>query len=334
MQLAQSLNKIPCMAVKRRLNLSVCAAASIRVLGPQRIMSMIKAWWIALIVCLALVTSALSWAAPATFEDVMIQPSTPADMALAYGQHTDQFGELRLPHGAGPHPVVVLVHGGCWMEAFDLAHIRPLADAITGLGYATWTLEYRRPNGGEDPWPTTFIDVARGLDELRELAEEHALDLEGLTVLGHSAGGQLALWLAARPMFVEEHPLHIPDPLPVTRVLALAPIADMAEFAAVDQGCNAGARQVVGGAPEDWPERYQAVSPVDNLPLGVRVELVHAVSDRIVPLAQSESFAAKFTAAGGEVELHGLVEPAGHFDVLLSYGAAWRVLETLLSPVR
>ncbi len=295
---------------------------------------MTKAWRTALILWLAAVPSLSGWAAPATFEDVMIQPSTPADMALAYGQYPDQFGELRLPHGAGPHPVVVLVHGGCWMEAFDVAHIRPLADAITGLGYATWTLEYRRPDGRADPWPGTFVDVARGLDELRELAQEHALDLEGLTVLGHSAGGQLALWLAARPGFAETHPLYMPAPLEVARVLALAPIADMAEFAALDQGCNAGARRVVGGAPEEWPERFQAISPIDNLPLGVRVELIHATADPIVPWTQSATFAETFGAAGGEVELHDLDEPAGHFDVLLTYGAAWRLLEQLLGPIR
>lgn len=291
-----------------------------------------KVCWIVLALYALSEWNAPVFAAPATFEDVAVQPATEADMALAFGEHPDQFGELRLPHGPGPHPVVVLLHGGCWMEAFDVAHIRPLADAITGLGYATWTLEYRRPDGNGDPWPDTFMDAARGLDELREVAEEHALDLEGLIVLGHSAGGQLALWLAARPLFPPEHPLHMPDPLAVDRVMALAPITDMAAFAEMDQGCSVGARQVVGGAPQDWPERFPAVSPIDNLPLQSRVELVHARNDRIVPLAQSENFAERFAAAGGAVRLHVLADPAGHFDVLLSYGEAWRLLENLLVP--
>lgn len=292
---------------------------------------MSKAWSTAVMLVLMLAGQGLAWAAGASFEEVTMQPATPADMALAYGDHPDQYAELRLPHGPGPHPVVVLVHGGCWMEAFDLAHVRPLADAITGLGYATWTLEYRRPDGSRDSWPDTFMDSARGLDELRALADEHQLDLTRVTLLGHSAGGQLALWLAARPQFAETHPLHMPAALPVQRVLALAPITDMAGFAAIDQGCNAGARQVIGGAPEDWPERVRAVSPVDNLPLGTRVDLVHAIADRIVPLAQSEGFAEQFAAAGGAVELHTLAEPAGHFDILLTYGAAWGLLESLLA---
>ncbi|TVR99160.1 MAG: alpha/beta hydrolase [Wenzhouxiangellaceae bacterium] len=292
---------------------------------------MSKAWQIALIVSLVVGLNAQSRAAPASFEDVLMQPSTPADMVLAYGDHPDQFGELRLPHGPGPHPVLVLIHGGCWMEAYDVAHIRPLADAITGLGYATWTLAYRRPGGDADPWPDTFMDVSQGLDELRDLAEELALDLDTVTVLGHSAGGQLALWLAARANFPEDHLLYWSDPLPVHRVVALAPITDMVDFAAVDQGCNAGARQVMGGAPDEQPERYRAVSPVDNLPLASRVDLVHARADRIVPLEHSERFAADLTAGGGQVSLHPLSEPAGHFDVLLTYGASWSALEALLA---
>lgn len=293
-----------------------------------------KLVWQALVTVLGLVLAGVVRAAPASFEEVTIQPYTPADMVLAYGTHPDQFGELRLPHAAGPHPVVVLVHGGCWMPAFDLAHVRPLADAITGLGYATWTLEYRRPDSEQEGWPDTFMDVARGLDELRVVADEHGLDLAGLTVLGHSAGGQLALWLAARPQFEPDHLLYQPAPLPVDRVVALAPITDMAAYAQTDQGCNAGARGVVGGAPEDWPERFRAVSPADNLPFGAQVELVHAVNDRIVPLQHSEQFAERLAAAGGEVKVHTLAEPAGHFDVLLSYGEAWRLLEALLAVAR
>ncbi len=279
---------------------------------------------------LLLSLSVLSWAGPASFEDVTMQAATEADMVLAYGDQPDQFGELRLPHGPGPHPVLVVIHGGCWMPAYDLAHIRPLSDALAGLGYATWTLSYRRPDGLQDSWPDTFLDVARGLDELRDLAEDQALDLSDLTVLGHSAGGQLALWLAARPHWASEHPLYSPDPLPVARVLALAPVTDLAAFAEPEQGCSAGARQLMGGSPQDWPERYQAVSPVDNLPLAARVDLVHAVADRIVPLAQSEAFVERFTAAGGVAQLHVLTEPAGHFDVLLSYGAGWSLMERLL----
>lgn len=284
-----------------------------------------------IVIVLAVLASPLTFAGPATWDQVTAQLAGPADVTSAYGDHPDQFGELRLPSAAGPHPVVVLIHGGCWLPNFSLDHARPLAEAITGLGYATWTIEYRRPAEGEHGWPETFIDAATALDRLSGLAVAHDLNLSDLTVMGHSAGGQLALWLAARPGFAPEHPLFAPDPLPVGRVLALAPITDLAAYGREEQGCPAGARRVLGGAPDEHPARYRAVSPVDNLPGPIRVDLVHADSDRIVPMDHSELFANRMNAAGGQARVHRLAPPAGHFDVLLTDGPAWRLLQSLLT---
>ncbi|MFW5816604.1 MAG: alpha/beta hydrolase family protein, partial [Wenzhouxiangella sp.] len=183
----------------------------------------------------------------------------------------------------------------------------------------------------EHGWPKTFVDAAAALDALRTVAAAHKLDLDSITLLGHSAGGQLALWLAARPGFAPEHPLFSPEPLPVGRVLALAPITDLAAYAREDEGCPAGARRVLGGAPGEQPARYRAVSPVDNLPGSTRVDLVHADGDRIVPLDHSELFARRMKAAGGHARVHRLGPPAEHFDVLLTDGAAWRLLKGLLT---
>lgn len=287
--------------------------------------------WIAL--WLLALAPAVAWPdGPATWERVLAQPASPVDLTVAYGALPEQFGELRLPPGDGPHPLVVMLHGGCWLPDFDLAHIRPLAEAVTALGYATWNVEYRRPAEQDNGWPQTFLDAAAALQTVRDLAAEHALDLDRITLLGHSAGGQLALWLAARPSFAPDHPLFAPDPVSVERVLALAPITDMTAYAAQAQGCPAGARRVLGGAPEQWPERYRAVSPVDNLPIsGVRVELVHARDDRIVPLDHSERFAQQLNASGRQARMHVLAPPAGHFDVLLTEGAAWQRLKALLA---
>ena len=287
-----------------------------------------------LLVALGLLLPGVLAAMPVSFDEVMAQPSTPADLVIAYGTHPDQVAELRLPHGPGPHPVVVLIHGGCWMQAYGLDHLRALADAITGLGFATWNLEYRRPDGETDTWPQTFADAALGLDELRAIAEENALDLSQLTVLGHSAGGQIALWLAARPTLDPDHPLAFNGALPVDRVLALAPITDVAGYASGGSGCAAGAIAALGGSPELMPERYEAINPIDNLPLATRVELVHPADDGIVPLAQSEDFAARFAAAGGQVEMHLLAAPAGHFDVVMAYGPGWELLQRLLQAGR
>jgi acetyl esterase/lipase len=285
-----------------------------------------------MISCLLVLLAVAAWpAGPTTWERVLAQPASAAGLTVAYGSLPDQFAELRLPAGDGPHPVVVMLHGGCWLPDFDLAHIRPLAEAITALGYATWNVEYRRPAEQDDGWPHTFFDAAAALQALSAVAGEHPLDLDRITLLGHSAGGQLALWLAARPGFSPDHPLFAPGALPVERVLALAPITDMAAYAAQEQGCPAGARRVLGGSPEQWPQRYRAVSPLDNLPGKVLVELVHARDDRIVPLDHSATFARRLNAAGGRARVHVLAPPAGHFEVLLTSGAAWYRLETLLA---
>ena len=122
-----------------------------------------------------------------------------AELAEAYGPGTDRFGELWRPAGDGPWPVVALLHGGFWRARRTLELMRPLAADLAGRGFAAWNLEYRRvgqPGGG---WPGTFQDVAAGLDHLAELAGREPLDLDRLVVAGHSAGGHLALWSAARP---------------------------------------------------------------------------------------------------------------------------------------
>lgn len=268
---------------------------------------------------------------PVTWEQVVSQRAGAADQVVAYGEHPDQFGELRLPEQPGPHPVIVLIHGGCWLPDFDLVHARPLAEAMTKLGFATWTIEYRRPLEGDDIWPATFDDAGAALDKLKDLAGPHDLDLGEIILVGHSAGGQLALWLSARPTFGPEHPLKSASPLPVQRVIALAPITDMAAYAEGERGCPLGARRVIGGGPGDHPQRYRAVSPMDNPATAVRTDLVHAVEDGIVPIDQSTGLAALINGRGGNATLHPLPPPAGHFDVLVTEGAAWSLIADLLT---
>ena len=130
--------------------------------------------------------------------DVLALPRPEAQHRIAYGPGPQQFGELRLPDGAGPHPVVIVVHGGCWLAEYDLGYMSSLAAALTADGVATWSIEYRRVGDDGGGWPGTFDDVGAAADHLREIAAEHELDLERVVAVGHSAGGHLALWLAAR----------------------------------------------------------------------------------------------------------------------------------------
>src|SRR5579872_5792979 len=121
-----------------------------------------------------------------------------ADARLRYGPDPLHFGDLRLPGGTGPHPVVVMVHGGFWRARFNLEYAGHLCAALAALGIATWNVEYRRLGDTGGGWPGTLLDVAAAADHLRTLAAPYHLDLSRVVAMGHSAGGHLALWLAAR----------------------------------------------------------------------------------------------------------------------------------------
>lgn len=164
-----------------------------------------------------------------TSRDLLALPQPAADETIAYGPEPQQRAELRVPKGAGPHPVVVLVHGGCWEAPWGFDHVRSLAAALTREGHATWSLEYRRlgdPGGG---WPGTLEDVGRGADHLRTIAAAYRLDLDRVVAVGHSAGGQLALWLAGRGRGDERAAA---GALRLRGVVALAPVTDLAKGAA------------------------------------------------------------------------------------------------------
>ena len=192
-------------------------------------------------------------------QDALRWPSPEPLARIPYGDDPLQFGDLRLPPGDGPHPVVVVIHGGCWRSDFTLDYIGAFADALTRSGVATWTLEYRRvgdPGGG---WPGTFRDVASGVDYLRAVARDHPLDLGRVVAVGHSAGGHLALWLGARSTF-DDPALRGDEPLGLIGVVSLAGVDDLRR--ALDEGvCGDLAAQLVGGTPDEVPERYGLASP-------------------------------------------------------------------------
>ena len=138
-------------------------------------------------------------AAQLSQQDVARLSVPPADHRIAYGPDAMQFGDLRLPKGSGPHPLAIIVHGGCWLAAFaDLQLMAPLSDALTRAGIATWNIEFRSVDSRGGGWPNTLLDVASAVDHSRELAAQHPLDLKRVVVIGHSAGGHLAQWAAAR----------------------------------------------------------------------------------------------------------------------------------------
>ncbi len=255
-------------------------------------------------------------------------------LTLPYGPATQQFGELRLPAGAGPHPVVVFIHGGFWRARYDLDYARPLCEDLTAQGFATWNLEYRRvgqPGGG---WPGTLLDIAAGIDYLRTLAAEHALNLARVITMGHSAGGHLALWAAARRRLPATNPLASVDPLTIFAVVSLAGVTDLRLGAAMNLG-NGAVQAFLGGSPEAVPERYDAASPREWLPLGARQVLINGAEDDTVPAVLSERYHAAALASGDDATLH-VLAGVEHFAVATAGTAAWatvtRLTRELLTP--
>jgi len=254
--------------------------------------------------------------------------SKPADYRLSYGTDANQFGELRVPSGIGPHPVAVLIHGGCWRAEYaKLGELGPMGDALKAKGIATWNIEYRRLGQAGGGWPGTYLDVGRGVDYLRSIAVQNHLDLSRVIVVGHSAGGHLAMWVAARPRLPKNSLIYLRDPLPVRGVIDLAGIADMAAFIPFEKSCGtAVVEQMLGGTPAEVPEYYAQTSAIRMLPLGVRQTLIWGRRDQVFPISLGEKYVQTAEHAGDPVRRVSIPE-AGHFEIANPFSAAWPTVE-------
>jgi acetyl esterase/lipase len=236
----------------------------------------------------------------------------------SYGPGASQVGDLHVPRGDGPFPTAVVLHGGYWRTRYGKLVTRPLAMDLVRRGWAAWNLEYRRlgsGRGGGGGWPATFDDVAAGIDALGALADPR-LDLTRLAAIGHSAGGHLALWAAGRP----DLPAGVPGCAPrirLTHVVALAPVTNLA-------AAGGSARALLGGTPDQVPDRFEQADPMRRPALGVPVLLVHPRDDATIPVRQSHRYADAARAHGAPVTL---VEPAtgGHTAPIDPASEAWRV---------
>ena len=250
----------------------------------------------------------LSWA------DLSKMPLPPAAVRIPYGRAPQQFGELRVPAGEGPFPVMVLIHGGCYQNAFDYVYITRLAAWLTEHGVATWTIEYRRLGDDGGGWPGTFQDVAAATDSLRQIATASRIDLERVYAAGHSAGGQLALWLATRQKLAESSALFTKDPLPIHGVLGLAAITDLAQYRhGAPRSCHSSVEPLLGGTPEEVAIRYAETSPKERLPIGVPQVFIHGEKDPIVSTESVQAYADAAKNAGDKVVVLPL-RSLGHFE--------------------
>ena len=243
---------------------------------------------------------------------------------LAYGPDPSHDGDLWCPAGAGPHPVAVLFHGGFWYHAWERDLMDGLARDLAGRGIAAWNVEYRRVGAGGG-WPATGEDAARATDHLLALAPVYGLDLGRVAVLGHSAGAQLALWVAARGRRGEVHPVV---------VVGMATIADLEEAMAARTGGSSVARLLRGGTDGagddgDLDVPLAEASPRARLPIGVPQILAHAVNDDVVPRSQTAGYAEAARAAGDDVTVLAL-ETGGHFGLIDPLSSAWTAVARAL----
>ncbi|MFI6687448.1 alpha/beta hydrolase family protein [Streptomyces sp. NPDC050485] len=251
-------------------------------------------------------------------------PVTP-DATAAYGPHPDQVVDFYTPRdGTNAAPLVVLLHGGAWRAPYDRMHVTPFADFLAQRGFAVANVEYRRGSllpqqGGEGPvagrWPDTFDDVAAALDALPGLVREAVpqADARRIVLVGHSAGGHLALWAAARHVLPEGSPWRTRGPAALRGVVALAPIADFATAVELDV-CSGAVLQLLGGKGE-LAARVPHADPAALLPTGIATAIVQGREDVVVPPAVAEAYVDAAATAGETVGLT-LLEDVGHFPLI------------------
>jgi acetyl esterase/lipase len=274
-----------------------------------------------------------------TYDELIADPAPPATRRVRYGDGPLHFGDLWLPGDAGAESdrrtTIVFVHGGCWESEYSLDHAGYAAAALAREGYVVWVPEYRRLGDDGGGWPGTFEDVGAAVDSLASFAgAEPSIDAARVILSGHSAGGQLALWAASRPAAPRSSGMGTTQPpLRPIGVVSLAGITDLAAYSAGSGECNAAVPRLLGGTPARQPDRYRAVSPIDLLPIGVPIALVHGELDPIVPVASMYAFGARAKAAGERISVT-TITGAGHFDVIAPRSFAWPTVLAAFEGIR
>jgi len=267
---------------------------------------------------------------PMTWADLTDRPRATPQATIAYGADDYQKVDLWLPAGNGPFPVVLVVHGGCWTTSIADRSLMDWAAAdLRDAGYAVWNIDYRgvdRPGGG---YPGTFRDAATATDLLRVNATKYHLDLSHIVAVGHSAGGHLALWLAARRKLPAASILRTADPLPIAHVISLGGLPDLeATAASPDNGCGTDVvAQLVGSPGPGRADVYADTSVPRLFPLGVPQDLINGREDVVIPDRLATDYVAK---ANGTATLHTIAD-TGHVELIAPGTAAWTETKRLIA---
>ncbi|MDX1705578.1 alpha/beta hydrolase [Pseudidiomarina sp.] len=236
-----------------------------------------------------------------------LEPGTPVQV-VSYGPDALQYAELWLPEQADAVPVVAFIHGGCWLNAYDIAHTRPFTTALADAGFAVWSIEYRRTGDAGGGWPGSYEDIQAALAMLAK-QQNPQLDLSRVALLGHSAGGHLALLAGT----------NAPAQLDVDAVIGLAAITDLPAYARGDNSCESVTAAFMGGLPDAIPALYQQANPAAQQAHPQTI-LIHGRADKIVSAEQAQLEGATTV----------WVEDAGHFDMIHPGAPVWQQIVDVL----
>jgi acetyl esterase/lipase len=246
-------------------------------------------------------------------DDILSLAPPRADARLTYGSDENQFVDLRAPKGKGPYPLAIAIHGGYWRAKYDLGYMGHMCAALTAKGIATANLEYRRVGNAGGGWPGTFADIRAGYQFLLQKARQYDFDVQRVVVLGHSAGGQLALCLAAHEKSVKG-------------AVSLAGVIDLQQAYALHLS-NDAVVEFLGGTPAEVTDHYREADPM-KLAIAARQRLIHGAADDIVPSAFSRDYVVAKQKIKEKEDVR-LVEiaRAGHFEVVDPRSGAWKEVE-------
>jgi len=264
--------------------------------------------------------------------DVSALHSKPADVRISYGKDPLQFGDLRLPEKSGLHPLAIVIHGGCWVTKFaDYKNTAAFADALRDEGIATWNIEYRKIGNAGGGWPGTFQDIAAAVDLLPSIAKKYSLDLSHVIVIGQSAGGHFALWLAGRHNLPASSVLYKKNPLAIHGVLSLGGVPDLLAFreqAKID--CESGdilGKLVGEGTVDNYTKNFKEASPSELLPLGVKQILIYGKDEVTVPVKFGDDYKKIASSKGDNVSVI-TVKDAAHHEYIVPNSVTWPVILT------
>jgi acetyl esterase/lipase len=262
-----------------------------------------------------------------TLKDYMALSGPAPNAHLAYGSAPSQYVELFLPPGGGPFPVVLLVHGGCWLKEFEgITQMRNLAGALMAQGIATWNVEYRRVDEDGGGYPGTYQDVTAALDLLVAQASVHHLDIRRLVAMGHSAGGHLVQWLAGRTVLPPSSPLYRAHPFPLQHVIALGSLPDLrAGASSLKSTWGVEPAQLTGLPSAERPDVYSDTSPAELMPNGSTTVLINGTLDTISSPQAAADYAARARQAGDQVSTL-LLPQASHYDEVAARSPAWAMI--------